>query len=49
MEVTLHRAQSLPLHHRDPFERLLVAQAQVENIPLVTIDSLITPYPVSIL
>jgi PIN domain nuclease of toxin-antitoxin system len=29
----------LPFHHRDPFDRLLIAQAQVENIPIVSSDS----------
>lgn len=30
--------QDLPLHHRDPFDRLLVAQATVEALPIVTAD-----------
>lgn len=30
------RAAALPLHHRDPFDRLLVAQALEESLPLVT-------------
>jgi PIN domain nuclease of toxin-antitoxin system len=30
------RAAALPLHHRDPFDRLLIAQAMTEGIPLVT-------------
>lgn len=29
---------TLPLHHKDPFDRLLVAQALVEGIPIVSID-----------
>lgn len=37
---------SLPLHHRDPFDRLLVAQAMVENIPIVSGDSALDAYPV---
>jgi len=32
------RAASLPLHHRDPFDRMLIAQALVEGLPLVTHD-----------
>jgi len=28
----------LPFHHRDPFDRLLVAQAKIENMPLVSAD-----------
>jgi PIN domain nuclease of toxin-antitoxin system len=34
----------LPFHHRDPFDRLLVAQALVENIPLVSIDKTLDGY-----
>jgi len=29
---------TLPLHHRDPFDRLLIAQAEIENLALVTAD-----------
>lgn len=43
------RAGSLPLHHRDPFDRLLVAQAQIENLTLVTPDPLFKPYDVPLL
>jgi PIN domain nuclease of toxin-antitoxin system len=34
----------LPYHHRDPFDRLMIAQAQVEGIPLVSDDSIIDQY-----
>ena len=37
---------NLPLHHRDPFDRILIAQAQVENLPILTIDALIRQYAV---
>ena len=37
----------LPFHHRDPFDRLLVAQAQVENVSLVSTDPVFTQYGVS--
>lgn len=43
------RAGSLPLHHRDPFDRMLVAQAQAEGLILVTHDRLLEPYDVEIL
>ena len=45
-----HSAQveTLPLHHRDPFDRLLVAQAMTENLTLVSCDSALTPYPVNV-
>lgn len=36
--------QRLPLHHRDPFDRLLVAQAQVLSVPLVTGDTAFRAY-----
>lgn len=39
----------LPLHHRDPFDRLLVAQAIAENAKLVTADPDLPKYPVEIL
>ena len=39
---------SLPPLHRDPFDRILVAQAQVEGILLLTADALIARYPGSI-
>lgn len=41
----LHIA-NLPLHHRDPFDRLLVAQAQLESAVLVTADSQLNAYDV---
>jgi PIN domain nuclease of toxin-antitoxin system len=37
---------SLPLHHRDPFDRLIVAQAMVEGIPLVSADVQLDAYPI---
>jgi PIN domain nuclease of toxin-antitoxin system len=43
------RIASLPLHHRDPFDRMLVAQAQAEGLTLVTHDRLMAPYEVEIL
>jgi PIN domain nuclease of toxin-antitoxin system len=40
------RAASLPRHHADPFDRLLVAQGQLEGLPIVTVDPLIGLYDV---
>src|SRR6202163_1986314 len=37
--------ESLPPLHKDPFDRILVAQATVEGITLLTIDSLVAQYP----
>lgn len=35
---------SLPWHHRDPFDRMLVAQAQAANLKLLTVDEMIAAY-----
>ena len=43
------RAAALPLFHKDPFDRLLVAQAQVEKLKLVTVDRHLADYDVEIL
>ena len=37
----------LPLHHRDPFDRLLVAQAVVEGFSIVSQDEMLDAYPVN--
>ena len=36
----------LPLHHRDPFDRLLIAQALAEGLPIVSADPAFDSYPV---
>ena len=41
--------RDLPLHHRDPFDRLLVAQARDLGIPLVTADEALSAYDVAVL
>jgi len=38
------RLETLPLHHRDPFDRLLVAQSLEENLPLLSCDELLASY-----
>lgn len=38
------QAAALPLHHRDPFDRLLIAQAQIENMTIVTADNMFSQY-----
>ena len=40
---------ALPAHHKDPFDRLLVAQANVEDASLVSRDPLFSSYPVKLL
>lgn len=42
-------AGGLPLHHRDPFDRMLVAQAIVERLTIVTRNEAIGRYPVPVL
>lgn len=37
----------LPLHHKDPFDRLLIAQAVVEGIPIISADSALDAYPIN--
>ena len=37
-------AAALPPHHRDPFDRMLVAQAQLEGLTLVTVDDKLRAY-----
>jgi PIN domain nuclease of toxin-antitoxin system len=39
---------SLPMIHKDPFDRILVAQAMVEGITLLKADSVVAQYPVAI-
>ncbi len=39
------RAGSYPLPHRDPFDRLLAAQAELDDITLVTADPALEPFP----
>ena len=49
LPITLEHAtavESLPFHHRDPFDRLLVAQAQWERCPIVSADSMFDLYSV---
>ena len=41
--------QRLPLHHRDPFDRMLIAQAQVENLTLMTHDANFRLYGIRLL
>lgn len=43
------RAGGLPRHHDDPFDRLIVAQADLESMVLGTQDPILRPYAVSIL
>ena len=39
-----YQLYGLPLHHRDPFDRMIIAQALAEDIPIVTSDSQFRKY-----
>lgn len=39
---------NLPAHHRDPFDRILVSQAQLEDMPIITSDPMIALYEVKV-
>ena len=43
-----HTAQliALPFHHRDPFDRMIVAQAIVEKMPVISVDPVLDSYPI---
>lgn len=43
------RVAVLPFHHRDPFDRLIVAQAIVEKFPVVSSDGNLVPYPIQVI
>ena len=52
LEITLDHALSagaLPRHHGDPFDRMLIAQAQLESLTIVTRDRRFAPYDVALL
>jgi len=40
---------SLPFHHRDPFDRIIIAQSLAESIPIVTVDSAFSQYSVTLI
>jgi len=40
---------NLPALHQDPFDRIIIAQSQVEKMPIITVDNKITQYPVDVI
>jgi PIN domain nuclease of toxin-antitoxin system len=46
-EINIYR--SLPLHHRDPFDRILIAQSIRNSLTIITRDDLFEPYSVQVL
>ncbi len=50
LPITVHHAQragSLQIAHRDPFDRMLIAQAQMEDLPIVTNEALFDGFGIS--
>src|SRR5688572_28113407 len=45
----IYALEQLPHHHRDPFDRLLIAQALDEELPIMTHDSAFSQYPVTVI
>jgi PIN domain nuclease of toxin-antitoxin system len=43
------RIESLPMHHRDPFDRMLIAQSLEEQLPLVTSDAVFQRYGLNLI
>ena len=41
-----HQVIGLPFHHRDPFDRIIIAQALVEDLPIVSVDTAFDAYAV---
>jgi PIN domain nuclease of toxin-antitoxin system len=48
MNHALH-VSKLPQHHRDPFDRLLIAQAQLEGLPVLSSDHQLANYQVEVI
>lgn len=44
----LSRVARLPFHHRDPFDRLIIAQSLEENLPIISSDSIFDAYSVAV-
>jgi PIN domain nuclease of toxin-antitoxin system len=43
------RIESLGLHHRDPFDRILIAQSLEDDLPIISADPVFQKYPVNII
>jgi PIN domain nuclease of toxin-antitoxin system len=48
-QASVARLSNLALHHRDPFDRMLVCQALEHELLVVTLDSMLSQYPVQLL
>ncbi len=50
LEINLNHIEvvaSLPLHHRDPFDRLIIAQSMSEQIPVLSVDDIFDAYAIA--
>ena len=50
LEINLQHIEvvaSLPLHHRDPFDRLIIAQSMAEQIPILSVDAICDAYAIA--
>ena len=50
LEINLQHIEvvaSLPLHHRDPFDRLIIAQSMAEQIPILSVDAIFDAYVIA--
>lgn len=43
------RIEELPMHHRDPFDRMLIAQCIEEDWPIITSDTVFKKYPIRVI
>jgi PIN domain nuclease of toxin-antitoxin system len=43
------KVETLPMHHSDPFDRMLIAQSLEEHLPVVTADRVFARYPVEVI
>jgi PIN domain nuclease of toxin-antitoxin system len=41
--------ERLPMHHRDPFDRMLISQSVRENVPIITSDLMFKRYPIEVI
>jgi PIN domain nuclease of toxin-antitoxin system len=50
LEITFDHIEvvaSLPLHHRDPFDRLIIAQSMAQQIPILSVDAIFDAYAIA--
>ncbi|MEG4319045.1 MULTISPECIES: type II toxin-antitoxin system VapC family toxin [unclassified Microcoleus] len=50
LEINLSHIEvvaSLPLHHRDPFDRLIIAQSMAQQIPVLSVDAIFDDYAIA--